>query len=277
VRIGFDYLLLADPTATNSLLNNLRITELHYFPAPGGVEFIELRNTGTQAIDLSGISFGIGNPFSMAGTPELAYTFGTESLAPGGFICLTDNVTLFRSLYGLTPRLAPPWTRGSLSNTGENIVLLDPTANAIHDFDYGVVIPWPQASRGTGPSMEVIDVNGDYNLPSNWRASAANGGTPGSEGGLDTDGDGASDAVEALFGTNPNSPGSLPAANLTANPGGNMTLTWPSVPGVIYRVQSCTPLTGWVTVQTLTGTGSWSFTPTPGEPRRFYRVSAATQ
>ena len=277
VRIGFDYLLLADPTATNSLLNNLRITELHYFPAPGGVEFIELRNTGTQAIDLSGVSFGIGNPFSMAGTPELAYTFGNENLAPGGFICLTDNVTLFRSLYGLTPRLAPPWTRGSLSNTGEKIVLLDPTANAIHDFDYGVDIPWPQASRGTGPSMEVIDVNGDYNLPSNWRASAANGGTPGSEGGLDTDGDGATDAVEALFGTNPNSPGSLPAANLTANPGGDMTLTWPSVAGVIYRVQSCTPLTGWVTVQTLTGTGSWSFTPTPGEPRRFYRVSAATQ
>ena len=276
VRIAFDYLLVSDPAATNSILNNLRITELNYHPAAGGVEFLELRNTGTSAIDLTGVSFSAGQPFAMAGSPVTAYTFGAVILAPGEYMTLTDNVALFRTLYGNGPRLAPAWTSGSLSNNGERIVLVDAAGNAIHDFSYGVTAPWPAAADGTGPSMEVVSITGDYGQGANWRASAVSGGTPGAAGtSPDSDGDGVTDQVEALFGTNPSSAGSAPAATLTAGANGSMTLTWPSVPGVIYRVESATVLGGWTTVQTFTGTGSWTFTPLPGEPRRFYRVTAA--
>jgi len=272
-RVGFDYLLIADPAATNNVLNNLRITEINYRPEAGGVEFIELRNTGAQSINLSGVKFAAGQPFAMAGSPTTPYTFGTEILAPGEFITLTDNVAGFRQRYGNIPRLGPAWTSGSLSNSGEEIILLDPDGNAIHDFAYSPLAPWPVAANGGGSSLEVISVNGDYNAGTNWRASVLPGGSPGAA--PDRDGDSVADEVESLFGTNPDSPGSVPAATLTSTSGGGMTLTWTSVPGVVYRVETSTSLGSWVAVQTFTGTGSWSFTPTPGEPLRFYRVTAA--
>lgn len=277
VRVAFDYLLVADPSAVNNVINNLRITELHYRPAVGGVEFIELRNSGSQPINLTGVSFAQGQPFAMSGLVTTPYAFGNVDLNPGEFIVLTENRTLFRTLYGNGPRLAPEdWTSGSLSNSGERIVLLDASGNAVHDFSYGVTAPWPAAANGTGPSMEVVSVNGDYGQGTNWRAGAALGGSPGWLGvSADSDGDGVADEVEALFGTNPFQPGSIPAAVLTTNPDRTMTLQWPSVPGVAYRVETATTLSGWQIVQTFAGTGSWTFTPEPGQPLRFYRVKAS--
>ena len=276
VRIGFDYLLVADPSASNSVLNNLRTTEINYRPAAGGVEFIELCNTGTQPIDLTGVTFAQGQPFSIAGNPAVPYTFGNEILAPGGYITLTDNVSGFRSLYGAGPRLAPPWTNGSLSNSGERILLIDATGNTIQDFIYGVAAPWPVAANGGGASLEVISTLGDYGNGTNWKASGIQGGSPGGPAaGADSDGDGVPDAVEALFGTQSNSASSAPAATLTPGSNGEMTLTWPSVPGVIYQVETALSLNQWQTVQTLSGLGSWTFTPVANEPRRYYRVSAS--
>ena len=57
----------------------------------------------------------------------------------------------------------------------------------------------------------------------------------------------------------------------------DMTLSWPSIPSVTYRVESCTPLSGWEVIQSFNGSGVFSFTPVPGEPRRFYRVAAVAQ
>ena len=279
-RIGFDYLLVADPSDVSSALNNLRITELHYHPAAGGVEFIELRNTGTSPIDLNGVSFGQGQPFSMAGNPVTAYTFGALSLAAGEYIVITSDTALFRRLYGNGPRLAPDWTSGGLNNGGERILLLDANGKTILDFSYGVDPPWPVAPDGSGPSLDIVDTTGDYAMGTNWRASSVVGGTPGTSPApvaLDTDGDGFLDAGEALFGTNPNNPISFPAATLTASQDGTMTLTWPSIQGVVYRVESSTPLSGWQVLQSFNGTGSYTFTPAPGEERRFYRVSATGQ
>ncbi len=275
VRVGFDYVLVADPAASSDVLNSLRLTELHYRPAAGGVEFLELRNTGSQAINLSGASFALGRPFSSAGVAASPYTFGAEILQPGEFLVLTDNVALFRSLYGSGPRLAPAWTSGSLSNGGEQIVLLDAAGNAVHSFNYGTSAPWPLAANGTGPSLEVVSVEGDYNLASNWRASTTLGGSPGSAGaGPDSDGDGVPDQAEVLFGLNPNSPGVVPSASLVGQAGGAMTLSWPSIAGVTYRVESSTGLSGWQVVETVVGAGTWTFSPAVGEAARFYRVVA---
>ncbi len=276
VRVAFDYLLVADPAASSDLLKSLRLTELHYRPAAGGVEFLELRNVGDQPINLQGASFALGQPFATAGVPSSPYTFGAEILGPGEFLVLTDNAALFRSLYGSAPRLAPVWSSGSLSNSGEQIVLLDAAGNAVHSFTYGTSAPWPLAANGTGPSMEVVSVQGDYSLASNWRASTTLGGSPGSVGaGPDSDGDGVPDQVEALFGLDPNSPGLVPMARLVRQAGGGLTLSWPSIPGVTYRVESSAGLSGWQVVQTLVGAGTWSFTPAAGEGARFYRVTAA--
>jgi len=55
---------------------------------------------------------------------------------------------------------------------------------------------------------------------------------------------------------------------------GAVTLAWPSVAGVAYRVENSDNLASWVALQTVTGVGTWSYTPDPGQMRRYYRVVA---
>jgi hypothetical protein len=270
VRMSFDYLLLADPGSTSSLLTNLRLTEIMYNPSAGGVEFIELQNTGVQPISLQGVQLDEGSPFA-------AFSFANESLAPGECFVLTENVAAFQAVYGTAARVAS-WTAGNLNNGGERVVVRDPLGNAIHDFSYNDVMPWPLSPDGEGPSLEVIDVNGDYGDGLNWRASFEPFGSPGFVGvGLDSDGDGVPDAVEALFGTDPADGNSRAVATATTNASGHITLAWPTVAGRRYRIDRCTDLVNWAALDTVTATGSITPFTDPGAStnmRFYYRVVA---
>ena len=268
-RSSFDYFLVADPANTNPVLANLRITEVMYNPVPNGVEYIELQNTGSQAIDLSGVSFVAGSPFA-------EFTFGSESLAPGEFIVVTENTAAFQAIYGAGIRLGGAWSSGNLSNGGEEVILLDPSDNEIHHFDYrdSSDLTWPAAADGTGPSLEVIDVDGDYNMGWNWRASDYPAGSPGIDGiGPDSDGDGVSDSVEAAFGTSPSDGGSLPEATAYIAPNGHVTLTWPTASGRSYSVEKSLDLVAWQVMATVSG-GTWEDPTTPPDAESYYRVSA---
>jgi hypothetical protein len=143
VRVGFDYIVLADPGNTTAVVNDLRITEIMYNPAaPETVEFIEMRNVGTAPINLLGTKFAAGTPFD-----ELI--FGDETIAPGEFVVVTNDITAFRGRYGKRARIIGEWN-GNLNNAGERIVLLNAEGNIIHDFTYDDIPPWPVAADGTG-------------------------------------------------------------------------------------------------------------------------------
>ena len=100
----------------------------------------------------------------------------------------------------------------------------------------------------------------------------------------DNDGDGLTNAQEYFAGTNPNDPQSnLSAPSVAAQPGGGFLVSWPSRPGIVYRVQWKNTLTD-PTWQSITpdfvGTGSeqdWqddgSQTGGLPAPTRFYRVT----
>jgi len=270
VRTAFDYVMLVDPSNTNAVFNNLRITEVMYNPGDGGnVEYIELRNTGTASINLSGARFDDGQPFSL-------FTFGNINVPAGGYVVATNNTTNFQALYGNNAVVAGQWT-GSLNNSGEAIVLRDADGNKIHDFTYLPTPPWPTAANGQGPSLEVINVEGNYNDGLNWRASWENGGSPGWLGaGPDTDGDGQPDGWEILFGTNPNDRNSRYAAAVTKNLSNQPVITWPSIPGQNYRVESSPDLDAptWQLLATVVDTGTYTDQSVPLPERRFYRVRA---
>ncbi len=278
VLTAFDYILVSDASNTNDLLSSLRVTEVMYNPAPGGVEYIEFRNTGTQPINLAGAHFDIGSPIAILGTPDTAYTFGNETLNPGEYFVITENNAAFQAKYGNAIRIGAAWTSGSLNNGGERITLRDSLGNTIQniqDFTYDDDAPWPLAADGQGPSLEVISVQGDYSSPTNWRASGEAVGSPGTTGlGPDSDGDGMPDSIEALFGTNPNDRSSLPATVPTRNETGEVTLTWPSLAGVQYRVQTSPDLITWTTLTTVTGVGTYVDTAAGAETSRFYRIAA---
>ena len=273
VRVAFDYFLLADPTNSSSVLGNLRITEVMYHPAdPDTVEFIELQNTGAGAINLQGVHFENGRPFD-------EFVFGNINLAPGQFVVVTNSIANFQAKYGGTALLAGEWV-GALSNGGERIVLLDVGGNAIHDFTYADTAPWPLSPDGLGPSLEVNNVNGDYNNGLNWHASWEPGGSPGWQGaGPDSDGDGQPDGWEAMFGTGPNDPASYYRAGSVLNGSGQPVLSWPSVAGRNYRVEYCDSLTppNWQTLIVVSGTAgmtSYTDTTTPRPRQRFYKITA---
>ena len=99
-------------------LSKLALTEIMYNPpaigaTPGNnLEFLELKNTGTNTLNLSGLTFTSGITFT--------FTNGT-TLGPGQFFVLARNAAAFASKYpGVT--IHGTYT-GQLDNAGEQLTL----------------------------------------------------------------------------------------------------------------------------------------------------------
>lgn len=279
IRTAFDYLLFADPGNTADLFNNLRITEIMYNPSgAGGVEFIELQNIGASAINLSGAYFDQGDPISN-GAGDGPFTFGATTLQPGQYCIVTNNSAAFT---GSNVLVAGQYS-GSLSNDGEHIVLRDVDGNAVHDFTYSDLAPWPLTADGFGPSIEALTSTlALYGNGTNWRASQETGGSPGYLGfATDMDADGTPDAVELAFGSDPNSATSIPPSPAAVrNAGtGEVAIAWASLNGKPYLVEYRNDLIAgsWQTLSTVTATSaasSYIDTTANAAQQRFYRIKA---
>ena len=292
LRVEFDDALLVDPSISSPTLENLRITELMYNPLGGSSdEFIEIQNTGSEPLVLDGVSFDDTQPFA-------EFTFSNVTLAPGQYAVIVSDESAFRANYGDDITIAGTWASGALSNGGENVELRDPLGNTIHDFSYDDDAPWPLAADGTGPSLEVIDTEGNYNDPLNWRASTFGGGSPGLAESTDEDGDGLSNIRESALGTDPNradtdGDGTLDGAETVAgtNPldasdyfrilsiastesPDEIEITWASVNGKTYIVESSSDLIGaWNLHDTVTANSSTSSTiDQTSNVKKFFRI-----
>jgi hypothetical protein len=164
-------LLMVETAATN-----LRITEIHYNPLanttyPGNqLEFVELKNTGTQSISLTGLMFNLG----------IQYAFGSQILEPGDFVVLASNMIAFNDQYGFMP---DGQFTGNLNNAGETIVLADALGTEVISVTYDSSDPWPLVADGLGNSLVAYIHNpqGDPSLSPYWKASSRIGGSPGED------------------------------------------------------------------------------------------------
>ncbi|MDP6752151.1 MAG: CotH kinase family protein [Verrucomicrobiota bacterium] len=155
--------IVISPTAA------LKITELMYNPADGKVfEFIELKNTGNFPLELSGVSLS-----------GVQFTFDEQTLAPweSGLLIPNDDPAAFLVKHPNAPVLGT--YGGSLSNSGEEIRLLDPDDQVLYMVNYSRESPWPSAADGGGSSLELVSAHTSERDPANWRASLVTGGTPG--------------------------------------------------------------------------------------------------
>jgi hypothetical protein len=170
------------------ILNNLRITDVMYNPPdppnddPTGndeFEYIELKNTGDEAVDLISLTFIDGITFDFLDSR-------VSVLAPGDFVLVVGNDAAFLSRYGteLSEKIAGEYT-GRLSNNGERISLVDFWKGTVAEFTYGDGRGWPLAADGGGHSLVPLisalsgQANGSLNYGGNWRASTYIGGSPG--------------------------------------------------------------------------------------------------
>ncbi|HLU49176.1 MAG TPA: lamin tail domain-containing protein, partial [Planctomycetota bacterium] len=147
------------------------VSEIHYHPlaSEGEIEFIELENTTSRAIDLSGWAF----------TEGIAYEFpeGTV-IEPHGLIVLCrDPDTLARS-FGLDPSALHWWFGASLDNGGERLVLVDLEGRIVEEVEYDDDAPWDRDADGFGPSLERVCLEAPADLPNNWVADIERRPTP---------------------------------------------------------------------------------------------------
>ncbi|MCB1098537.1 MAG: lamin tail domain-containing protein [Verrucomicrobiae bacterium] len=187
-------------------------------------EFIEIRNTGSQNVDLQGVRF----------TDGIAFDFsegGIRSIAPGQHVILVSDLVAFQSRYGngFDSMIAGQFI-GNLNNGGEHVRLTCADDSALHEFTYEDSDPWP-VEADDGYSLQIVDASGDHATAANWKASSSIGGNPGPEGGTpaltlaqwqatffsdeellnesfsgasaDADGDLVSNFAEFVFGTSP--------------------------------------------------------------------------
>ena len=125
-------------------------------------------------------------------TKGVTYTFPDGTTIPaGGRVVLvrfdpvldTASLAAFRANYGIGAgvTILGPYD-GKLDNGGEAVLMQDPLGTAMADFTYDDEDGWPLRADGHGSSLEVVDVNADYNDSFNWRSSPEFNGTPGSAG-----------------------------------------------------------------------------------------------
>ncbi len=283
---------------------NLVVSELMYNP-PGAsedTEWIELMNISAGPLDLSEASFvGI----------DYAFPLGTV-LPAGGHLVVAKNPAAFAAAYpAFAGTLAPgSFADTSLSNSGEEVALLDSTGADIVRFTYNDRAPWPTAPDGDGASLVLIapETDPDHTSPANWRASANFGGSPGGTDATpfvgDPDADGDRDGLPAfleyalgsLAGDNAASPESYPQAGTGAYDNGGelaeyLTITYRrnlAADDALIEVEVATDLSAWSSIGTAYVSASYngdgtetvtyrSTTPLADAPRQFIRLRVSSR
>jgi len=162
--------------AVGPVADNLRITEIMYNPKDTGNpddpnrEFIELKNIGTQTLNLNLVRF----------TNGVDFTFPPLELAAGQYVLVIKDIEAFAARYGSDLNVAGEYS-GSLNNAGERIELEDAAGRSILNFRYND--NWYDITDGMDFSLTIEDPTvtdpNRWNGKSLWRPSAVADGSPG--------------------------------------------------------------------------------------------------
>jgi hypothetical protein len=154
------------------ITQNLRISEVMYNPRTSNGEFIELKNIGTEIINLNMISF----------TNGIDFTFPSIELTPSEYIVVVQDRNAFETQYGSNINIAGQYS-GRLDNVGERITLADAIGRVILDFRYDD--GWRSLTDGEGFSLTIIDPThfdlSTWDVEEAWRASTYLDGSPGQD------------------------------------------------------------------------------------------------
>ena len=166
------------------------INEIMYHASPAipeddAQEWIELFNTGTNAVNLDGWKF----------SKSVSFTFTNVSIPAGGYLVVCASRAAFASRYPTVTNVVGDWV-GVLSNNGDEIRLDDVAGQIEDDVAYASQGDWAQRQRGQnnlghygwiwfteadgfGKSLELINPALPSQYGQNWKASLTLYGTPG--------------------------------------------------------------------------------------------------
>ena len=138
---------------------------------PSDFEFIELYNKTGHSIDLFDVEFRKGVELTIPPGPQ-------TTLGSGQYAVIVANASAFEARYGSGINVVGVFD-GSLDNGGEDIIFGHPVTPTLEAFEYNDAGSWPNRADGGGSSLELIDLDGDLGMGSNWRSSSEYGGSPG--------------------------------------------------------------------------------------------------
>jgi len=151
----------------------LIINEIHFNPLDGNsngseYEFVELKNTGSTAVNLE--------YFRLEGGVRFKFDYRRSPIIqPGDFVVIANNDSAFQAQYGFAP---DGEFVDKLSNSSELIQLVDTRFNEVNSFVYDDgMAPCSDAGYSLSFNPNGTD-NSDIN---DWFASAQINGTPGAE------------------------------------------------------------------------------------------------
>lgn len=144
----------------------LVISEISFNPPETGtdsLEFIEIYNAGSSAVDMQGYYIVFAN--------SMRDTFSTSFVVPaGGFVVTAVNDSAVYNQFNMSfyPR---QWRSASgLSNSSGTTIRLYNNAGSIVD-SVAYLPTWISAANGNGASMILCNAASDNNQSSNWAAS----------------------------------------------------------------------------------------------------------
>jgi hypothetical protein len=168
---------------------NLKISEINFNPRQQisgndtlqsqDLEFVELKNCGTDSTDISGFKFLRG----------LHYEFPLNSIIPpDSLVVIASDSIHFKQLYGFSPF---GQFEGNLNNNGEEICLAMASGIELIRFIYNDNQVWYDATDGSGFSLVFSDYSNNQfeGIKEDWRVSTNRLGSPGKddpEPGIDT-------------------------------------------------------------------------------------------
>ena len=143
------------------------INELQYNPSGGqDLEYIELYNPSTEAVDISGWHID-----------AVGLTMPGGAVVPAqGYALVVKNDAAFRGYYGGGKLILAQYD-GNLANEGENVTLTRTDNSVASQVAYGIAGDWPTAPNGSGPSLELIRASANETLAACW-APSTGGGSP---------------------------------------------------------------------------------------------------
>ena len=150
----------------NNTPSGLIITEIMY-NAPSdnsdALEFLEVYNNSNTTIELGGLQIKDEGNF--------IFTFSEQSLAANGIILLATDKTTADTFYRQTFIDMPQGISNALGNGGELLKILNTEGSSIFEFEYDDKSPWPTDADGNGPSIELLNLDADFNDGTNWIAT----------------------------------------------------------------------------------------------------------
>ena len=136
--------------------SDLRITEVFYNSGitPDSLEFIELYNAGSTSADIADY---------VLTSAAINSSLQSAIIEPGAYYVIAKNQLAFETAFpGIFNVQA--WGDGTLSNSGDNIILKKADGTVVFDVTYDDEGGWPTEADGFGNSLILCDPTGNFDL-----------------------------------------------------------------------------------------------------------------